>query len=248
MYGSLILIWRGSMRNPNILIVFVSLLLLSACGTIIKGQTQDVTLRTPGVTNAECVLNNGVRYTITTDETIQIMRSGQDINLDCYAPGNRHRTATVESGFNNWSTANITNAIVPGMTYDHLAKGLYEYPPTIIVDFTGIPAIGFETPDYHNKDVPNPYTQVIEDYGPSTPRIENDSAYMRRGVKKIDETNSNPFSTSTQTTSLPTGNNGVESRGNVPATPAPVTPMPALKGGTAESLTRSANPAVFQNK
>lgn len=235
------------MRYFYLTAVLSSVLLASACGTVMKGQMQEITLRTPGTDNAKCIADNGVRYTIVTDQTITIMRSGKDLVLECYAAGNRDLRMTVESGFNNWSAANIANALVPGVTYDHLSKGLYEYPPTIVADFSGMKSRSYETPDYHDKDMPNPYEQQIEDYTPSTPRIENDSNYMHRGVKKFEGgVNSNPFAVSPALSETGNGDAGGNTGADSSSSSAPASQMPVLKGDTAESLTRSANPAVFQ--
>ena len=236
-----------AMRPMKFLLSLSATLLVTACGTLIEGQTQNVTLLTPGASEAECTLDNGVRYVVTTGETIEIMRSRSDLVVDCYGVGNRHKQIIVESGFNDWSAANVANGVVPGVGYDHLSGGLYGYPPVITVDFVGMPTPGFTTPDYHNRDAENPYTQKIEDYGPTTPRIENDSAYMKRGVTKRDggAANSNPFSTFGSDASV---------SGNQPAGMMPMpseskagaaAPAPVLKGGNAESLTRSMNPTVF---
>ena len=237
------------MRPLKYLFVLSATLLASACGTIIDGQTQKVTLLTPGASEAECTFDNGVRYMVTSGETIEIMRSRSDLVVDCYAVGNRHKQIIVESGYNDWSAANVTNAVVPGVGYDHLSGGLYEYPPVISVDFIGMPTPGFGLPEYHNIDAENPYKQKIEDYGPTTPRIENDSAYLKRGVTKREggTVNSNPFSTygTSGTAQQPAGMTPMPGSGG---NPAPTAPAPVLKGGSADALTRSMNPTVFNNQ
>lgn len=225
------------MRTTKIFSAFAALFLVAGCASIIDGPTQNVTLRTPGATEAECNLTNGVKYKIQTDETVRIMRSRRDLVVDCYASGNRHKQIVIESDFNGWGAANVTNAVVPGATYDHYSGGLYTYPREITVDFVGMPTRGFETPNYQNKDAPNPYKQSIEGYGATTPTIPNDSEYQRRGVEKRNmNMNANPFATDGGVTPMP-----------APAAPVPaMTPTkPNLSGGTAEELNRSANPAVF---
>ena len=48
---------------------------LSACGTLISSPTQEITLNTPGADEAECMLDNGLRYPIRNGQTIRMMRS-----------------------------------------------------------------------------------------------------------------------------------------------------------------------------
>lgn len=226
------------MRASVSFLTLSSLLLLSACGTMIDGQMQDIRLDTPGAYEAECIMDNGVRYHVQNGETIKIQRSHKPLELDCYGSGNRHVTKTVESKYNGWAAANVANGVVPGAAYDHFSGGLYEYPSIIMVDFVGVPTSGFELPDYHNKDAPNPYKQSIESYAAGTPRIDEDTAYLKRGITKRDPlAESNPFAAS--------------SAGNAPAD-AGMMPMPSIsgpspKGTTAEGLTRSMNPSVFNN-
>ena len=231
------------MRLFKILPAFAVLFLVSACASIIDGPTQKVTLRTPGATEAECNLTNGVKYRAATDETLRIMRSRRALVVDCYASGDRHKQMVIESAFNGWGAVNVANGVVPGATYDHYSGGLYTYPEVITVDFVGMPTRGFETPAYQNKDAPNPYKQAVEGYGPNTPRIPNDTEYQRRGVEKRNmNLNSNPFATDAV---------GADDAGVTPM-PAETTSVPAmtpskpnLSGSTAEELNRSANPDVF---
>lgn len=247
------------MRYPIRFLTLAAALLLGACGTMAEGQTQDVTLRTPGASDAKCTLDNGLRYPIYKDQTIQIMRSFHPMVVDCYAVGNRHKTITVPAGPNPWSAANVANGVVPGTAYDAASMGLYTYPDVITVDFTSMPARGYELPDYHNRDTVNPYEQSIENMGPNSIRTPGSDEYLERGVERRDiKLDSNPF------TGTPLGNMSSSSSSSAPSssgapamTPskegasaatsgatAPAT-SGAPKGDTAEELTRSANPTVF---
>ena len=229
-------------------LVLSAALMLGACGTMAEGQTQDVTLRTPGASSARCILDNGLRYPIETGQTIQIMRSFHAMEVDCYAIGNRHITKTIPAGANPWSAANVANAGA-GVGYDAASMGLYTYPDVITVDFTGVPTTGYETPDYMNRDAPNPYEQAVEPMGPNEVRGPDGIEYMPRGVEKRSQMSSNPFSVEMKTTPVKT---------DMPSAPA-MTPskegavqkqssMSGVPSGkTAEELTRSANPTVFNN-
>ena len=229
------------MRLFKILPAFAALYLVTGCASIIDGPTQNVTLHTPGATEAECILTNGVKYRVQTGETVRIMRSRRDLVVDCYASGDRHKQLVIPSDVNAWGLTNVSNGVVPGTTYDHYSGGLYTYPREITVDFVGMPTRGFETPGYQNKDAPNPYKQAIEPYAPNTPRIPNDTEYERRGVgKRNANLSSNPFASD--------DNGGAADVTPMPAetsVPAMTPSKPNLSGSTADELTRSANPDVF---
>ena len=213
---------------------------LSACGTMISGGSQVITLRTPGTEEAKCTLNNGVNYVLRTDESINVTRSQKDMVVDCYASGNRHKEVIVEAGVNGWTAANVTNGVIPGLAVDHIYKGLYEYPDVITIDFTGVPAHGFEMPDYHNKDGQNPYDQGIESYNASSAQTPLDKQYRQTGItKRPPVMNSNPFERT-----VGTGTSSV-SVSPLPATAAPQRIVP--RGSTTEELNRSMNPNAFKN-
>jgi hypothetical protein len=219
-------------------LIFPALWILSGCSTLAGGQMQNITINVLGAPESHCLLDNGVKYRVRANETIEIMRSQSDLEVECFASGNRYKKFTVPSGISDWAAANVLNGVIPGVSYDHFSKGLYDYPPKITVDFTGMPTTGYELPEYHNKDAPNPYDQAIEPYGPSTVRVPKDNTYMKRGVEKRDPNeNTNPFSTGAPKDAPMT---------DMPApmaTPTPAAPVP--KGSTAEELNRSMNPHVF---
>jgi hypothetical protein len=131
-----------------------SVLLLASCASAIDGQTQDITLRTPGAENARCHLHNeDMKYVIHTDQTISIMKSPHDLEVSCLAPGNREKTITVKREINDWVAGNVATGVAPGMAYDYFSRGGFEYPHTITVDFTGMPVKPYDLPPYHTKDV-----------------------------------------------------------------------------------------------
>jgi hypothetical protein len=238
------------MRHSIRFLTLSAALLLGACGTMAEGQTQDITLRTPGASEAKCTLDNGLRYPIYKDQTIQIMRSFHPMVVDCYAVGNRHKTITISAGPNPWSAANVANAVVPGTAYDAASMGLYTYPDVITVDFTSTPSQGYELPGYHDRDAVNPYEQSIENMGPKSIRTPGSDEYLERGVERRDiKLDSNPFagtplgkapSSSSSSSGAPAMTPSKEGAGA--ASPGA---SGSPKGNTAEELTRSANPTVF---
>lgn len=218
-------------------------LLLAACGTLISTPTQEVTVNTPGAEESKCTIENGLRYQLNGGQTIRIMRSENDMIVDCYASGNRHRRMKIDVAGNKWSMLNAANGVIPGLAYDHFAKGLYEYPDVVTIDFTGVPVHGFELPAYHDKTMPNPYEQAIENYGPTRPRLESDRTRTHVIVQKVDPKESviDPSLLYDETFPPPVGQGG---ESTVSGTPGYVGGT-QIQGSDAEELTRSANPDVF---
>lgn len=179
----------------KITMLMVSVGVLSGCATMVEGQSQKLTLLTPGATNAECTLyNKDMRYLIRTGETRNIMKSPENLTVECYAEGNRKRTLIVDSQFEPVAIANVANGVVPGVAYDHFTKALYAYPATLTVDFSGIPAQPNDLPEYMRPELRNTYHGDIESYGPGTSKVPSDSGRSQTYIKRRTErVNTNPF-------------------------------------------------------
>lgn len=148
------------------LVVSLSLAaLLPACATLIEGQQQTITLKTPGETEAVCYLDNGtLQYRLYSGDTKTVTKNHQDIEATCFAPGNREKRFTIPWIIEPWTAGNVANGIVPGVTYDVLSKSVYAYPDVVTVDF-GDQRVGtYAAPDYAtgNKYI----AQEHESYAP----------------------------------------------------------------------------------
>ena len=154
----------------NIFIPLASVALLSSCATAVDYQTQNMTIRTPGAENAKChVQNEAMKYTIYTDETVEIMKSPHDLVVSCMAPGNRQQTVHVKREVNDWVIANVANGFVPGAAYDYFSRGAFEYPETITVSFVGMPVREYPLPDYMSDDLKDNHKYGRVEYmGPDT--------------------------------------------------------------------------------
>jgi len=167
----------------KLILTSISVMALSACATMVDDQAKNVTMRTPGATNARCIIENEhIKYIAFTDETIEIMKSPADLAIRCMAPGNRERTVHMKREVNEWVFANVVNGFVPGATYDYFSRGAFEYPDEFVVSFVGVPVKENPLPSYHNKDLrPN------NDYG----HVE----YMGPDVVITNETRNQPATT-----------------------------------------------------
>ncbi len=131
-----------------------SLLLISACSTVIDGQTQPITIETPGAQNALCrVDNGGNRYDAYTGQTINIRRSFNELVVNCKAEANREKTVLVKREANEWVFLNVANGFIPGATYDVLSGGAFEYPDVVTVSFVGMPITAYDVPVYQSNEL-----------------------------------------------------------------------------------------------
>lgn len=88
---------------------------LSGCATVIKGETQTVSVSSPPVEGARCALFTADRYygDVLTRGAITVPRSRHDISIVCTKRGFRDASATISSDFN---FVTLGNAIIGGMT------------------------------------------------------------------------------------------------------------------------------------
>lgn len=147
---------------------FVAIGLLSACSSLVNGQTQHVTIKTPGATNARCLIENqDMKYMAFSDQKIEIMKSPHDFVVCCQAEGNREQTVLVKREVDDWVVANVANGFVLGAAYDYFSRGAFKYPEVINVSFVGVPVQRYPLPAYMQKDaLPNAQYGEIEYMGP----------------------------------------------------------------------------------
>ncbi len=162
-----------------------TLFLLSACSSIIDGQTQAITVETPGAQNALCRVNNGGnRYDVYTGQTVNIRRSFNELVVHCKADGNREKTILVKQEANEWVFLNVANGFIPGATYDVLSGGAFEYPDLITVNFVGMPIKPYDVPVYHSDELrPNRKNNKGEYMGPTMIETNDDSRLSTMPMK-----------------------------------------------------------------
>lgn len=176
----------------------ISVLLLGACASMISGSEEEITLKTPGTDQAECMMNNGIlNYRVFSNQTVKIQKNNEDLKISCKAPGNRERNLLVRWRLSPWLIADVTTGVVPGAAYDHFAGAAYGYPNVITVDFSKLPARDYPMPEYQRVGLPDPAYQGIEYYGPSMPSQESDKYGTKPMLRKknVSEAlnSSNPF-------------------------------------------------------
>lgn len=155
-----------------------SALFVSACvKPDLHLETQKVTLKTPGATNAKCYLQNDeFRYVAYSDQTITITRTADDMNVHCMAEGNREKFIVVEHTF-----------------FDKRARA-NALPDIITVSFVGQRSKPYDLPNYHNKDIGNyPAPSEVEYMGADLMSMDGAPFPEKEPVTKRVYQSSNPF-------------------------------------------------------
>ena len=80
-----------------------------------------------------------MKYSVYTDQTVEIMNSPHDLVVRCKAAGNREQTIHVKREVDQWVVANVANGFVPGAAYDYFSRGAFTYPEVLTVNFAGDP-------------------------------------------------------------------------------------------------------------
>lgn len=178
--------------------LILSLGVLAGCATVIEGQQQSISLRTPGAQDAECLFyNRDMRFMLRSGETRVINKSDSKLIADCRAAGNRRVEMVIEPALEKMAIGNVATGVIPGVGYDHLSKGMYVYPTEIIADFTNVKATAYPLPDYMRPELRDAYYGEMERYGPSTHRLPGEAPIPtiieKRGENGI---TGNPFASS----------------------------------------------------
>jgi hypothetical protein len=110
---------------------------ISACGTIIDGGTQIVDVVVKGSPTAYCEFTTmHFRNAASFPNKMTIERSREALHADCRGEQNRHVAFDIPSRMTAaGSVGNVPTGVAPGMGYDAMTGGMWEYPNPIIVDF-----------------------------------------------------------------------------------------------------------------
>lgn len=169
----------------NLLLLSISTLALSACASLVETSIQDLTIETPGAQNATCyVYVDGLRYKAFPPQTINIANTYKDLFIDCLAPGNRRKQVTIPATISKYALGNAATGIVPGTVWDGLTNALYRYPDTVEIDFTDIAVQPSKLPAHNNPDIKQPEEYHLEEFLPSTPRLNSDIGKVQAPIRK----------------------------------------------------------------
>lgn len=160
----------------------VSALALTACGTVVDRSSQQTTFEAIGATDVECkVFTKDFSYVVHPPQTITLKKTERDLNVHCFASGNREKKLLVEATLSPWTFGNIVDGVVPGGVYDFYSGGMFRYPQTVVVDFTDTVATVSSLPVYEAPDAIDPRIVGLEDVGPKSFAIPEDETRELRG-------------------------------------------------------------------
>ncbi|NCC21443.1 MAG: hypothetical protein EOM26_03165 [Alphaproteobacteria bacterium] len=234
-------------------------LMLGSCASVMEGQTQSITVETPGAENALCYIQSDEwRYTVRPPESVQISKAGDTLELFCKAPGNREKSVMIEPVSAETLLLNIGTALLPGLAYDRASGAMWVYPELVTVDFRDVPAQPMPMPARYADDLLPPLGSGLEEFRSGHPALSEDADRQTVPIRRRDEGTSDDSSGALPGESTdfgrdvpPVDDSGLAESGDfVPsAPPTPRSSLPGMPGAgaaSAEDLTQMYNPGVFR--
>lgn len=148
---------------------------LPSCATILEEPAQDVRIDIVGTGEALCdVTQPGRRYRAYAPGTIRVMKSDDPMKVTCAAPGNRELSITLIPKMTPMLAANIFNGVVPGVTWDYMTGAAHHYPDKLVMDFSNLPPLAYDMPDYQHVLNRNPHIAGMEMFRPGRAALLSD--------------------------------------------------------------------------
>jgi hypothetical protein len=176
----------------KISIAALALLLTAGCATIFEGETQNITIQTPGAGQAVCLLTRPGSHTrVWAPTTVKITKSRGPLVVDCLAQGNREKILIVRPGTPKSFNDNAANAMI-GAAYDYETDAMYIYPDRIVIDFTNVPPSPMPLPDYQKMLAEYPELKGMDVTRPgfaALPADRNEAIHMlqKRGPEDVQD-------------------------------------------------------------
>ncbi|MGZ9096788.1 MAG: hypothetical protein ACXW30_00645 [Micavibrio sp.] len=150
-------------------------LILSSCATALEEPVQDLHIDIVGTGEALCdVTQPGRRYRAYAPGSIRVMKSDDPLKVVCAAPGNRELSVTLTPKMTPMLAANITNGVIPGVTWDYLSGAAHHYPDKVVMDFSAMPPQHYPMPDYQYVIEQNPHIAGMEMFRPGKAALISD--------------------------------------------------------------------------
>ena len=113
-------------RGSVLLILFA---VLGGCATIVKGTTQQVAIKTPGVEGAQCTLTSGAIGTkvVTTPATIVLDKSQDSVAVTCRKQCYQDGVGIIASNTEGMTAGNILVGGVVGLGVDAATGAMNKY-------------------------------------------------------------------------------------------------------------------------
>ena len=123
------------------LLLSVVALSISACGTILSGTSQNISVNSiqggQEISGAACVIDNGIqKYYVNTPGTISVDKYKKDIAVQCEKDGIKSEIAQGSSDFNAITLLGVLLDFgIFSIPTDFISGGAWEYPKTITASF-----------------------------------------------------------------------------------------------------------------
>lgn len=168
----------------HLLIPVLATFALTSCATLLEGSSQKVKFEGVGADNIRCKLttNNELAYNVEPPEEIWLKRSRLNMTADCWAPGNRHKIFAIPTTLEPWAATNVSNGVVPGVTYDAYSRALFKYPEVVVIDMSDTVATDVLPPNYRKLN-----NGEIEYTGPKTPAMAGDNLAAEKRAKAFQQ-------------------------------------------------------------
>jgi hypothetical protein len=118
------------MKKIALLIITLNCTLLTSCASVVSGTHQTVSILTPPVQGAHCVLENnkGKWYVSKTPASVVVHRSYKDLLVSCDKPGYEKSVSSIKSKTKGEVLGNIILGGGIGAGIDTYNGSAYEYP------------------------------------------------------------------------------------------------------------------------
>lgn len=136
---------------------------LSGCATVMNDTTHPMRVDTKTadgqpIAGADCsATNDKGRFTFKSGDTVQVRRSGKDLDIACTHPGQHDATARAMSRANAGMWGNILIGGAIGAVVDHNKGTAYTYPTWVQLVFGSV--MSFDRSD-EDKGSPTPGKEV----------------------------------------------------------------------------------------
>lgn len=149
--------------------------MLASCAHMLEDQIQELTVVTPGAQDSICyVYVDKTKYRFRPPDTMTIVKSKEDLIVDCLAPGNRRKKVVIQPTISKVAALNAANGVVPGTSWDMLSGAINNYPELVEVDFTNTPTKPEDLPAQNNPDIKQPEEYRLEEFKAGLPRLNSD--------------------------------------------------------------------------
>lgn len=164
---------------------------LPSCATVLEEPAQDLRIDIVGTGEALCdVTQPGRRYRAYAPGTIRVMKSDDPMKVTCAAPGNRELSITLVPKMTPMLAANVFNGVVPGVTWDYLSGASHHYPDKLVMDFSNLPPLAYDVPDYQHVLDKNPHIAGMEMFRPGRSALLSDVGQKHGDLPKRAESES----------------------------------------------------------